>query len=80
LLVAYPYSRELTSCGTNSNGFKIYYNAYFIPPASFWELSLPLRSIGSSSVVFVSNGLAPLVCLLSSSSFKVFDSKIRNRG
>jgi hypothetical protein len=75
-----PYSWELTFCGTNSNGYKVYSNIYFIPLASLYELSLlPLRSIGSFAI-FVSDGPTPLVCPLFSFSFEVFSFKVRARG
>ncbi len=80
-VVAYPYSWQLTSCGTYSNGSRLYYDTYFIPPTSFWELSLPPpRSIGSSFVVFVYDGHAPLVYPFSSFSFEVYDFGVNIRG
>ncbi len=80
-MVVDAYSWELTSCKTYSNGFKVYFDAYFISPAPLLELSLPpSRSIGSSYFVFVFNGLAPLIFPLSSFSYKVFGFGMRTKG
>jgi len=77
----YAYSWELTSYKINSNGSRICFDAYFIPFASFWELSfLPLRSIGSSSYVLVLDGLAPSIFLLSSCSYEVSNFGARTKG
>jgi hypothetical protein len=76
-----PYSWELTFCGRVSNGFKVYFDTFFIPPMSLLELSLPsMRSTSSSYVVPTSNGLAPSIYLVFSSSYEVSSFGVRTKG
>jgi hypothetical protein len=76
-----PYSYELTSCGIDFNGYRTCFDAYFIPLAFLYKLSLPpLRFAGSSSSILVLDGLAPSVCPLSSSSFEDFGFRVRIKG
>jgi hypothetical protein len=61
-MVAYAYSWKLTSCTTNSIGYKIYSNPYISWSTSLLRLSfLPMRSHGSSFNVIVFDDLAPLI-------------------
>ncbi len=76
-----PSSWELIYCGTNSNGSRLCFDTYFIPPVSFWELSVPpLRFVSSCFVVFISNGFTSSICPFFSSSSYVSGSWVKTRG
>ncbi len=80
-MVADAYSWELTSCKIDLNGYRVYFDALFIPPTSLWELSLdPLRFASFSSFIIVLDDLAPLVCPLFSSSVEVLGFGIKTKG
>jgi hypothetical protein len=75
------YSWELTTCKNKFNGYKIIFNAHFIPPTSLLELSFPpLKSDGSSFSVIVPNGPTPSVFPFSSSSSQVSSFGVRIKG
>ncbi len=80
-MVANAYSRQLTSCKTDSISFRICSYAYVIPPTSLRRLPFPpMRSHGSSSFVLALDGIAPLVFPLYFSSFEVSSFGERTKG
>jgi len=60
---------------------KVYFDVLVLLAASLSRLSfLPLRSFGSSFVVFILDGLAPLTFPLSFSSSKVYGFRDKTKG